>query len=586
MSYFTRVCLMMTRSVYFMLLYLVAFPVYAEVVVSGLDGETQNNVLLTLSLTKEKCESPEWKIQGLFDKADKEIDQALRALGYYHASVNKKSLAFKDGCWKAVFNINPGKRVFVSDVAIVINGDAHEDRYFSRLLKTLPLKNGSPVNHGHYESMKSKIESLALERGYLQGQFTEHKLLINKQDNSAQIRLVFDAGKRRVFDEVVVEQDILDPELVKKYVSIKSGAFYNSEQVVNTHNALSKSGYFDTIDIRPDIENKGQQRVPVTIKLTPKPKHHFGFGAGYDTDIGPLLNAAYTNRRINRRGHFLGANLDIAPVLSTADVEYTIPLADPVNESFSFGGGFKHEDTDSFKSTSGTLSARLKHAFDSGWKQALFVDYSYEQFDTGTESGRTLLLVPGGNWLQSVSNNSMRPSKGHRLEFEVKGSYKNPLSDVSFIQGYLSAVWVHSIGMRTSPLRGKFIGRAEQGATLVDQFDKLPTTYRYYAGGINSIRGYAYKELGPKDSLGNSIGGRFLTVLSAEYEQALFDNWGVAAFVDMGNAYNFNHIEINTGVGLGLRWYSPIGPVRVDFALPLNDSDSSFQIHFAAGSRI
>ena len=216
-----------------MLLYLVAFPVYAEVVVSGLDGETQNNVLLTLSLTKEKCESPEWKIQGLFDKADKEIDQALRALGYYHASVSKKSLTFKDGCWKAAFAIDPGKRVFVSDVTILINGDAHNDRYFSRLLKNLPLKKGSPVNHAHYESMKSKIESLALERGYLQGQFTEHKLLINKQDNSAQIRLVFDAGKRRVFDEVVVEQDILDPELVKKYVSIKSGAFYNSEQVVD-----------------------------------------------------------------------------------------------------------------------------------------------------------------------------------------------------------------------------------------------------------------------------------------------------------------------------------------------------------------
>lgn len=572
---------MRIRFALVMLLYLTACAVTAGVSVSGLDGEAQGNVLLTLSITQEKCDAPEWKIQGFFEKADQEIDQALRALGYYHASVSKKSLVFKGGCWKADFDINPGRRVIVSDITIVINGDAHDDRHFSRLLKLLPLKKGSPVNHAQYESMKSKIESLALERGYLQGKFTEHKLLINKQDNSAQIRLVFDAGKRRVFDEVIVEQAILNPELVKKYLSIKSGAFYTSEELVNTHNALSKSGYFETIDIRPDIENTGQQRVPITIKLTPKPRNHYGFGAGYDTDIGPLLNAAYINRRINRRGHFLGANLDIAPVLSTADVEYTIPLDNPVNDSFSFGGGLKHEDTDSFKSTSGTLSTRLKHAFDSGWKQTLFIDCSYEQFDTGTESGKTLLLIPGGNWLQSVSNNPLRPTKGHRLEFETKGSLKNPLSNVSFIQGYLSAVWIHKL-----PLRGKFIGRAEQGVTLVDQFDKLSTTYRYYAGGINSVRGYAYKELGPRDSLGNSVGGRFLTVVSAEYEQAVFDNWGIAAFVDMGNAYNFNHIELNTGVGLGLRWYSPIGPVRVDFALPLNDADSSFQIHFAAGARI
>jgi len=75
-------------------------------------------------------------------------------------------------------------------------------------------------------------------------------------------------------------------------------------------------------------------------------------------------------------------------------------------------------------------------------------------------------------------------------------------------------------------------------------------------------------------------------VVSAEYEQAILDNWGVAAFLDAGNAYNLDSINIKSGAGLGVRWYSPFGPVRVDFALPLNDADSSFQIHFAAGARI
>ena len=103
---------------------------------------------------------------------------------------------------------------------------------------------------------------------------------------------------------------------------------------------------------------------------------------------------------------------------------------------------------------------------------------------------------------------------------------------------------------------------------------------------MNSVRGYAYRDLGPKDNLGNIIGGKFLSVVSAEYEHYLFDNWGVAAFIDAGNAYNLDNIRIKTGVGLGLRWYSPIGPIRVDFGLPLSQSDSSFQIHFAAGTRL
>jgi translocation and assembly module TamA len=83
------------------------------------------------------------------------------------------------------------------------------------------------------------------------------------------------------------------------------------------------------------------------------------------------------------------------------------------------------------------------------------------------------------------------------------------------------------------------------------------------------------------------VGGKFLSVFSAEYEQSVLDNWGVAAFIDSGNAFNnLDNISVKTGVGLGLRWYSPVGLVRLDFALPLNESDSSFQIHFAAGARL
>jgi len=180
-----------------------------------------------------------------------------------------------------------------------------------------------------------------------------------------------------------------------------------------------------------------------------------------------------------------------------------------------------------------------------------------------------------------VSNNALRPTNGYRAKFDVSGSYQNPLSDVSFLQGALSATWLHPL-----PWNSKFIGRADLGATLVDQFDQLPPSYRFYAGGINSIRGYTYKELGPKDSAGNVIGGKFLTVLSLEYEKAVFDDWGISAFVDSGDAYNLGNILLKTGVGIGVRWYSPFGPVRVDFAVPLNEADSAFQIHFAAGARI
>ena len=551
----------------------------AEVSIVGLEGKAKDNVRLMLSLEKEKCAAPEWKIRGLYAKADQEIDQGLRALGYYHAVV-KKTLAFDKACWQADFDINPGPRVYVDDVSITITGAAHDDPEFQRLKDKLLKTKGSPLDQGQYEKMKSRIESLALERGYLKGAFTEKKLLIDTNLNKAHIKLVFYAGKRMVFGKVVVEQDILNPDFVEKYISIKSGEFYTSEQLAKTYDNLSKSGYFEMVDINPDTEN-GDQQVPVTIKLQPKKKHHYAFGVGFDTDIGPLVSAAYDNRRLNRRGHFLTSELSLSPVLSTAGVEYNVPLNNPISDFFSFGGGLKRENTDSFNTLSATLSGRLKHALDSGWKRTLFLDLDYEDFVIGSTRTKTLLLVPGGSWLKSVSNNPLRPTRGYRAKFDVSGSYKNPLSDVSFLQGAMSALWIHPL-----PWNSKFIGRTELGATLVDQFDKLPTSYRFYAGGINSIRGYSYKELGPKDSEGNVVGGKFLTVVSLEYEKAVFDDWGVAAFVDSGDAYNLDNIVLKTGVGLGVRWYSPFGPVRLDFAIPLNESNSSFQIHFAAGARL
>ena len=561
------------------LLILIAPVVFAEVGISGLAGKSKDNVPLVLSLEKEKCDAPEWKIRGLYAQADQEIDQGLRALGYYHAVIDK-SLAFGKTCWKADFAINPGPQVYVKDINITFTGDAHDDAEFKKLHDKLLKTTGNPLDHSQYEKMKRRIESLALERGYLKGTFTEKKLIIDKQLNQAHIQLVFDAGKRMVFGKVVVEQDILNPEFVAKYISIKSGDFYSSEQLAKTHNDLSKTDYFEMIDIDPDTQ-KADQEVPVTLKLQPKKKHHFTFGAGFDTDIGPLISAAYENRRLNRQGHFLTSELALSPVLSTAAVEYNVPLNNSVSDFFSFGGGLKREDTNSFKTLSAMLSGRLKHALDSGWKQTLSLDLNYEDFLIGSNTTKTLLLVPGGSWFKSVSDNALRPTQGYRAKFDASGSYQNPLSNVSFLQTALSAVWMHPL-----PWNSKFIGRTELGATLVDQFDKLPTSYRFYAGGINSIRGYAYKELGPKDNQGNVIGGKFLTILSLEYEKAVFDDWGVSVFVDSGNAFNLGNVLLKTGAGLGVRWYSPFGPVRIDFAIPLNDSTSSFQVHFAAGARI
>ncbi len=551
----------------------------ADVSVNGLKEDAKNNTELMLSLRKESCSAAKWKIQRLFNKSDQEIEPALRALGYYHPIIKKK-LQFDDDCWTARFDIQPGPQVLVKSISITITGAAKDDLVFKNLKKKAERKTGIPLNHGEYENLKSRFEALAMTKGYLQATFTKKKLLVNPKNNSATIELIFASQERKMFGEISVVQNTLQPDFVEKFIPIKTGEFYSSKKLAKTYQALSQSGYFTSVDIQPNTETT-QNSVPIDIKLEPRKRHHYQLGVGFDTDVGPLLSGGYSNRRLNDRGHFFNSELNLSPVLSIAEATYSVPLAKPLSDYFSIGAGFKREATDSFTSLSATLSARLNHAFDNGWKQVLFLDYSYEDFDTDSKSEQTLLLIPGGSWQKSVANNLVRPTKAYRTKIDVSGSYKNPLSDVSFLQAAFSGVWIHPL-----PFKGKFIGRSEFGATLVDQFSKLPTTYRFYAGGINSVRGYDYKELGPKDDKGHVEGGQFLAILSAEYEQAIFENWGIAGFIDTGNAFHFDKISFKTGAGIGIRWYSPFGPIRVDFALPLNDASSSFQVHFAAGTRL
>ena len=190
------------------------------------------------------------------------------------------------------------------------------------------------MRHDEYERAKNQISALAMQRGYLHSEFTSKKLLIDKKNNVAHFEWVFNSGVRHKLGEITVVQDVLEPDSVARFISLKKGEYYSSEQIAATHNALSRSGYFNNVAIRPTINESGQS-VPVTITLEAKPKHRYTVGVGYDTNIGMLFNATYRNNRINQYGHFLTADLDIAPVLSTANIEYNIPLDKPLTDSVS-----------------------------------------------------------------------------------------------------------------------------------------------------------------------------------------------------------------------------------------------------------
>jgi translocation and assembly module TamA len=201
-----------------------------------------------------------------------------------------------------------------------------------------------------------------------------------------------------------------------------------------------------------------------------------------------------------------------------------------------------------------------------------------EDFEVAGQIGRSRLLMPGMNWVRIEADNNIRPARGSRLELDVRGANDTLGSDTTFLQVIAKGKWIWSPTMRSRVLL-----RGDAGVTDEHSFDELPPSVRFFAGGDNSVRGYDFKELGPVDAAGKVVGGSSLAVASIEYEHSVRERWSIAAFVDSGNAFEGSEFETKTGIGMGTRWQSPLGPIRLDLAHPLHDPDTNWRLHISLG---
>ncbi|MGR8935689.1 MAG: autotransporter assembly complex protein TamA [Gammaproteobacteria bacterium] len=551
----------------------------AIVVKGDVDDELRDNIVNHLALANADCSSPEWRVRGLFAKADPEVQNALQALGYYAGKVTKHLQRAED-CWEASFTVEPGARVGIATVDITLSGAARDDPVFSALLRKLPLKPNSPLNHGDYERSKALLQSLALQRGYFDSRFSVHELQVNPQTRTADIRLHFDSGPRYKFGALHIEQDVLNPGFVARMISLREGEPYDSKKLTALNQALINSNYFSLVDINPRIRDRAGLEVPLDVRLSPRKKHFYRLGAGADTDTGPRLTAGYENRRINRRGHRFKADLKLSPILSEASAEYRIPLYKPLYDYFAAQTGYKYENTDNTKTNKILAGGKYVRQLENGWLQTLGLYWTDEKFRAGLQDGKAKLILPEVGWMRRYADDNIWIRHGYALNFELRGSEQVIFSDVSFFQFRATGKGIEQLPWSWA---GRLLGRAELGFMAVSDFSRLPVSYRFFAGGDQSVRGYRYKEIGPTDASGEAIGGQYLGVFSFEYEQPVTENWGVAAFVDTGSVTDTFNFAFKTGVGLGVRWHTLIGPLRVDFAVPLNEAQDAFRVHFSMG---
>ncbi|HBH35071.1 MAG TPA: hypothetical protein DDW45_01275, partial [Gammaproteobacteria bacterium] len=357
------------------------------------------------------------------------------------------------------------------------------------------------------------------------------------------------------------------------------GELYSSEKVYEFQQALNDSGYFDSAAIR-ERHDKQQRIVHLDVTLTPNKKYAIGFGVGVTTDGGPRVSANLQDRYVNRHGHRYKSSIRYEALLGVSlDFLYSIPLENPTKEWFSFMAQIETVETDTSKRNTARLGVRMTKLRPNDWLETRYLTLKYEQYDVAQESGRAMPLIPGISWTRTRKDSDHRILKGDKLHLELRGAVHDFSDGSPFFQAIARGKWINSPWEK-----GRIISRLDVGFTVVDDINNMAVSDRFFTGGDNSIRGYGYQDLGPENSLGYVTGGKHLAVASLEYEHFLKKGWSVAAFVDTGNAFNDDALDVKTGVGVGVRWLSPLGPIKIDLAHPLDDEQNDIRFVFRMGA--
>jgi translocation and assembly module TamA len=553
-----------------------AGPVVAELTIRGVDDDTEEVLEAFLTVDDLPCDAPRWWVERRHRQAPEQIRRGMEALGYYR-SEQTGSLEWGEECWHATYEVEAGDPVRIQRVDLEIEGNLQDETRMVDTVAGMDIAPEEPFSHQSYENAKSAMLDTAQELGYFDAEFTRHRVEVNPSTNLAEVEMTLVGGARYRIGEIDVQQRALKDELFRRFLRFETGEPYDSRVLTQTYRDLLESDYFDRVLVAPDIDARSDGYVPVEVTATARTRRSALVGAGYATDTGPRGRLDLRYRRVNDRGHRAHLNTLVSEVRGEVKAEYRVPYGDPTHEWLFVTGNLHYEDTETSESFQRGVGVGRTHRRGRAWVETNYVEYSVEEFEVGAQQeGTSQLLLFGTSWARTTSIDAPRPRKGYSFSVDVRGATTALLSDNDLVQMIVRGRQILPLGDRV-----RVLGRAHAGWTWIDEFADLPPSVRFFAGGDNSVRGYGYQELGPEEN-GEVVGGKRLLAGSLELDVLLRPNWSVAAFVDSGSAFDTTP-EFSTGVGLGLRWYSPLGPLRFDLAHPLDDPDSNVRVHISLG---
>lgn len=562
----------------------------AELDISGVDSDIAKVISNQSPLQDAPCDAPAWWLDKQLDKTQRLAAEILETQGYYQASFVHK-LNTDASCWAAALDITLGEPTRINQVNI--SGLSELNLTADTLAEWLP-KTGQTFVHADYENAKSQLIDVARSQGYLDARWQENRVTVDltsskdgassEATSSANIELALDIGPPYLLGEVEHNTSDIDAHFLAKFYDLAPGTRISRATLDKAYQNLMATGYLSALSITPRYDATQDFHVPVTIEGVAARKRTYEIGAGYATDSGARARGEVQWRRINARGDKARLSALAAQSESTFSMEYRrADEDDPRNRWISFAASYEFDEPDTYKREKTALTATQSQRREDQWVLSNVVQYSSEVWRIADTDGDTQLVSLGQGWQTSHSQGKRRLAKGRSINVSWRGVAKALGSDINVLQ--LQAAY-----KTIRPIKNawRLLSRAHMGINVADNLDQLPPDLRFFAGGDHSIRGYDLDTVGEIRNVEGTpvvIGGKRIIDGSLELDRAISKDWSAALFVDAGSAFN-HRPDIVVGAGVGARWYSPLGPIRIDIAHGFDGLSPGWRLHVSFGAEL
>lgn len=528
------------------------------------------------SLDNPRLNDAEWR--RLIRATPREIRELIATEGYFDARI-ESSTEQQPGKSIVRFTVTPGMQAVITEVNLQFSGDIllqeeNESPTIHQLQENWELPSGQPFTQNAWNHEKRKLLSELVVFRYPHARIAESRAEVDSRSGRVKLFVHVDSGPRRRFGELSIHGLERYPEsIVHNLNQIRPGDDYSQNSLLGLQSALQATGYFSGVEVTANVDVDSAAPVPVEVRITENKSSKVGIGVGASTNTGARTQFTYDNLNLFERGWRLASSLRLEQRMQSLNATVSLPTSKQGYRD-SFSNQTAREDIENQVLTTSNFSVQRSWG-SYRFEQSIGANYliEHQKVEDAGSSRKDAATVSYGLTLRRTDHNLM-PTRGYLFNASFTAAPFDSLSEGTFLRSHVKSQFYYPVTKST-----QLLTRLEIGA--VTGANSAPSSYLFRAGGDQSVRGYAYQSLGVEE--GDAIvGGRYLLSGSVELVQWLSNQWGIALFVDFGDAANeTKELRPVLGYGLGGRWKSPAGPVGADIAY--GEDTGEYRLHFNLG---